>query len=105
MTQPILVQASPLSRESWELKICDDLLVGVHVTAEDRDRALAIVLADSEARRQLISDRQAHLSEQTTMTARRAVAIRAMLPESVHSQFDANAARLAESRRVYNGVA
>ena len=100
MTQPIQVPASPLRREEWERKICDDLLVGVNVTAEVRDRALAIVRADSEARRQLISDRQAHLSEQATMRASRDTAIRAMLPESAQAQFDANAARLTESRRV-----
>ena len=73
---------------------------GVNVTAEVRDRALAIIRTDSEARRQLISDRQAHLPEQSTMIARRDAAIRAILPESAHSQFDANAARLTESRKV-----
>ena len=100
MTQPDRAPASALSRVEWERKICDDLLSGVNVTAEVRDRALAIVRADSEARRQLMTDRQAHLPEQATMMASRDAAIRAILPESAHLQFDANAARLTESRRV-----
>ena len=100
MIQPNRVPTSPLSREAWEQKISDDLLVGVNVTAEVRDQALAIVRADSEARRQLMSDRQTHLPEQATMMASRDAAIRAILPESAHSQFDANAARLTVSRMV-----
>ena len=100
MTQPNLVPASLLSRGAWEEKICDDLLVGANVTAEVRDRALAIVRADSEARRQLMTDRQAHLPEQATMISSRDAAIRAILPESAHLQFDANAARLTESRTI-----
>ena len=100
MTQPNRVPVALLSREAWEEEICDDLLAGVNVAAEVRDRALAIVRADSAARRQLISDRQTHLPEQATMMAGRDATIRAMLPESVHSPFDANAARLNESRRV-----
>ena len=47
-----------------------------------------------------MTDRQAHLPEQATMMANRDAAIRAILPESAHSQFDANAARLNESRKV-----
>ena len=100
MTQPFQVPASPLSREAWEGKICDDLLAGVNVTAEIRDRALAIVRVEGETRRQLISDRQSHLSEQATMMASRNAALRAMLPKSAHAQFDVNAARLNESRKV-----
>ena len=69
------------------------------VTAEVRDRALAIVRADSEARRQLISDHQAHLSERATMMASRDAAIREILPEGARSLFSANAARLKESRK------
>ena len=100
MTQPNHVPASPLSREAWEEKTCDDLLAGVNLTVEVRDRALAIVRADSEARRQLMTDRQAHLPEQATMISSRDAAIRAILPEGAHLQFAANAARLTESRRV-----
>ena len=93
------VPASLLLREAWGQNICDDLLAGVNVTAEVRDRALALVRAGSEVRRQLISDRESHLSEQATMMASRDAAIRAILPGSAHSQFDANRARLSESRR------
>ena len=100
MTQPNHVPASPLSREAWEEKICGDLLAGVNLTVQLRDRALAIVRVDSEARRQLMADRQAHLPEQATMKSSRDAAIRAILPESAHSQFDANAARLTEPRKV-----
>ena len=77
----------------------------MNLTADLRDRALSNVLVDSEARRQLISDRHGHLSKQATMMADRDAAIRAILPENAHSQFDGNAVRLTESRKVSQVVA
>jgi hypothetical protein len=98
MTVERVVPASPLSRDAWEAEMCDELLVGLTVPAEIRDRALAIVREDSEARRLLSQRGAGHRDEQLAMMTVRDAAIRALLPEAERGQFDANVARSIVAR-------
>ena len=98
MTDLRAVPASPLSRDAWEAEMCDELLLGLTVSSEIRDRALAIVREDSESRRLLSQQGPGHLDAQVAMMAVRDAGIRTLLPEAERGKYDANVARSIVAR-------
>lgn len=78
---------------------CDALLAGITVPPDLREQALALVLADSFSRRDLVRAFPGRSSEQGAMLRRRNAAIRALLTtDAQRSTYDANSDAL-EGRR------
>jgi hypothetical protein len=91
---------SHLSPSEVELQMLEELLDGITVSDAVRANALAMLQADSEARRLLVSrTRDANVEGQHAMMVRRDAGIRALLASAEDGdRFDANAAR-AQLRR------
>ncbi len=92
--------ASPHSGQDWADEQCRQILDSVDLSAERFARALEIVRADAEKRRDLIRKSPNRFDEQHGMIAERDAAVRALLEtDAQRDQFDANVAHWVRIRR------
>lgn len=99
MIQPRRPVRAAGSTEEAAVRECDALFARVAVSATVRERAVAIILADSLARRDLVRVFPGRFAEQGDMIKRRNASIRRLLADDAAvAQYDANVAALEERR-------